>query len=138
VLYLLDTNVLSELARPRPDPIVVDWMTARRPATLSISVLTLGEIARGIALRADDARRSRLVAWAATIPLAFAGRLYPVTDAIALAWGELDGSARRSGRPLGAVDGLLLATAKVHALTLVTRNTADFARRGVAIENPWD
>jgi toxin FitB len=136
-MFLLDTNVLSELARRRPAPSVLEWVGAQRPHALSISVLTLGEIARGIELRADDVRREQLRAWAATIPRAFAGRVHAVTEDIALAWGELDAEARRSGRPLGTVDGLLLATAQAHSLTLVSRNTSDCAGRGIPVLDPW-
>ena len=136
--YLLDTNVLSEPARPRPDPGVLEWLRAQRPGELAISVLTLGEIRKGIALLAGGERREILDAWLSSeLPLQFTGRVLPVNEEVALAWGDLSASARQAGRPLPVIDGLLLATASVHGLTLITRNEGDCRDRGVPIYNPW-
>lgn len=137
--YLLDTNVLSELVRPEPDARVVTWLEARPPLDLAISVLTLGELTRGVRLLSAGRRRAALERWIAVdLAQQFRGRLLVVNDAVTVAWGGLAAEARHAGRTLPVIDGLLLATAAVHALTLVTRNTADCGERGVPVWNPWD
>ena len=136
--YLLDTNVLSELVKPRPDDRVSTWIDAQPPLDLGISVLSLGEVQQGIARIPAGARRAALSRWARVqLPTQFVGRLFGVDAAVAVAWGALSAQARKDGRPLSVVDGLLLATAQVHALTFVTRNLADCARRGVSLYDPW-
>lgn len=133
--YLVDTNVLSELRRKQPHPQVVAWFTGRPCHTLFISVLTLGEIRKGIERLNDVARQQPLLDWLEVeLSNYFLGRLLPVDALVTDRWGRLLGSA---GRPLPAVDSLLAATALHHDLTLVTRNTADFAGTGVALINPW-
>lgn len=129
--YLIDTNVLSELCRKQPDPGVVEWF-ARHPAhSLYLSVLTLGEIRKGIEGVADATRRQALLDWLETeLPAFFAERLIAVADR----WGRLIAHA---GRPLPAIDSLLAATALEHDLVLVTRNTKDFAGLPVEVFNPW-
>lgn len=136
--FLLDTNVLSEPARPDPDPRVVAWLDAQSVIDLAISTLTLGEIAKGIELLPSGGRRERLATWLATeLPGQFTGRLLAVDERVALAWGRLAAEGRRQGRELPVIDGLLLATAMVHSLTLVTRNERDCSERGVPVLNPW-
>ena len=136
--YLLDTNVLSEAARPEPDPGVVEWLDRQPVLDLAISVLTLGEIRKGVELLADGRRRTRLSEWLdRELPRQFEGRVLPVDDAVAHEWGRLSARGRREGRELPVVDGLLLATAAAHRLVFVTRNEADCRDRGVEIHNPW-
>ena len=136
--FLLDTNVLSEAVRPEPDPGVVTWLEAQSTLDLSISVLTLGEIRKGIPLLADGGKHDRLHQWLrAELTRQFTDRVLPVDEAVALAWGHLDAEGRDAGRQLPVIDGLLLATAQVHDLTLVTRNERDCSDRGVAVLNPW-
>jgi len=138
VTFLLDTVVLSEPAKPLPNPGAVAWLRAQPPLELRVSVLTLGEIERGIALLASGRRRQELRVWVQTeLPRQFAGRILPVDEAVARAWGRLAAEGGRGGRPLPVIDGLLLATASVHDLTLVTRNERDCAERGVPVHNPW-
>ncbi len=133
--YLIDTNVLSELRRKAPDPGVVDWFSQRPPATLHLSVLTLGELRKGIEGISDEARRQSLIDWLETdLPTFFMGRILPVDGAVADHWGRL---AAAAGRPLPAIDSLLAATALRHGLVLVTRNIKDFAGLPVHIFNPW-
>ena len=133
--YLVDTNVLSELRRKQPQPEVVAWFTQRPRQTLYLSVLTLGEIRKGIE-RLDAARQQPLLDWLEVeLPNYFLGRLLAVDAHTADRWGRLLASA---GRPLPAVDSLLASTALQHDLTLVTRNTADFAGTGVRLINPWN
>lgn len=134
--YLLDTNVLSELRRKSPDPHVVAWMEQRPALSLYLSVLTMGEIRRGVENVTDLPRRQALQDWLENdLPAFFAGRILPITDRVADCWGRLLAEA---GRPLPAVDSLLAATAVTHRLTLVTRNVKDFNGIAVHIVNPWD
>jgi len=138
VRFLLDTNVISELVRPSPAPGVVEWVRAQSALDLLLSVLTLGELEKGIRALAVGARRDRLTRWAQTeLPAQFLGRVLSVNQGVAVTWGALTATARAAGRPLPVIDGLLLATAGAHRLTLVTRNVSDCAGRGVAVLDPW-
>jgi len=133
--YLVDTNVLSELRRRSPDPGVVAWFSARPAATLFLSVLTLGEIRKGIEAVADTERRLKLIDWLEIeLPAFFIGRVLAIDAAVADRWGRLVAAA---ARPLPAVDSLLAATAIEHDLALVTRNVRDFARLPVQVLDPW-
>ena len=133
--YLIDTNVLSELRRKVPDPHVVDWLAHRPASTLYISVLTLGEIRKGIEGVNDEARKQSLIDWLETdLPAFFMGRVIGIDMNIADRWGRLVAVA---GRPLPAIDSLLAATALEHDLVLVTRNAKDFLSLPVQIFNPW-
>jgi predicted nucleic acid-binding protein len=136
--YLLDTNVISEAVTPRPNPAVMRWGLGQSSLDLFVSVLSFGEIRKGIELRFRDARRAELENWlSSTLPAQFRGRILPIDQDIALEWGRLSAEGQKSGRVLPAIDGLLLATATVHGMTLVTRNERDCAGRGTAIFNPW-
>jgi predicted nucleic acid-binding protein len=136
--YLLDTNVLSELTKRPPEPKVAAWVSDQSPVDLFASVLTIGEITKGIASMGDGRRRDELRAWA-TQDLArmFFGRLLAVDEAVAREWGRIAAEGKRAGRPTDVVDGLLIATASVHGLVLVTRNERDCIDRGVPVLNPW-
>lgn len=134
--YLIDTNVLSELRRKSPDPSVARWFADRPAGTLYLSVLTLGELRKGVERLADPARRLALLDWLETeLPAFFTGRLLVVDAAVADRWGYLQA---RAGRPLPAIDSLLAATAMRHGLVFVTRNVRDVADLGVQVFNPWD
>ena len=134
--YLIDTNVLSELRRKAPDPGVVTWFSQRPPTTLHLSVLTLGEIRKGIEGVGDEVRKQTLIDWLETdLPTFFTGRILDVNGAVADRWGRLVAAA---GRPLPTIDSLLAATALEHDLVLVTRNTKDFAGLPVEVFNPWN
>ena len=136
--FLLDTNVLSEPARPSPDQGVLSWLRDVDPLDAYLSVLTLGEIEKGVSLMAPGPRKAALGQWLAHgLPERFPGRILPVNRAVALAWGDLDAEGQRTGRPLPVVDGLLLATARAHQLTFVTRNLRECGDRGVPVLNPW-
>lgn len=127
--------MVSELRRKAPDPGVVDWFTKRPPSTLFLSVLTLGEIRKGIESAPDARRRQALTDWLETdLPLFFTGRILSVYASASDRWVRLVGAA---GLPLLAIDSLLAATAMVHDLVLVTRNTKDFAGLLVQLVNPW-
>lgn len=136
--FLLDTNLLSELLRPRPDAGVVAWTREQSPLDLYVSALSFGEIRKGVDLRAPDSRRDEIDSWLSdSLPAQFRGRVVPVDEAVALEWGRIAAEGQKQGRVLPVIDGLLLATAAVHGMTLVTRNERDCAGRGVPTLNPW-
>lgn len=133
--YLIDTNVLSELRRRDPDVNVVRWLESRPATTLYLSVLTLGELRKGIELLPEGARKRRLLDWLEVdLPGFFTGRLLPIDAQVADRWGHL---VAQAGRPLPAIDSLLAATALTHGLTLVTRNRRDFQHPGLVVIDPW-
>ncbi len=135
--FLLDTNIIFELVRPRPEPKVKTWVAATGEDLLYLSVLTLGEIRKGIASLKDASRRVRLEAWLdGDLAVRFAGRILAIDLAVAGRWGRLVAQADLKSR-LPVIDGLLAATALQHNLTLVTRNTKDVAETGVPVFNPW-
>jgi predicted nucleic acid-binding protein len=139
VSFLIDTNVISEITKPRPDPKVVAFLHETDEDRLFISVITLGELRRGVALKAEGKAKSSLDAWLrADLRERFSGRIVDITAAIADEWGELMGDAKRRGITLHAMDGFLAATARTHDKTFVTRNVRDFAPFGVQLLNPWD
>ena len=133
--YLIDTNVISELTRKRPSERVVKWLDGMPPDRLYVSVLTLGELRKGVAALPAGARRDRMGAWLdADLPAWFEDRVFPIDGDVADVWGRM---LAQIGRPVGAVDSLIAATAMRHGLRVVTRNTADFQFPGLAVENPW-
>lgn len=135
---LLDTNVLSEVRRPKPDPHVLAWLDGLDEDRAFISVASIGELRRGVALMAEGRRRAALAAWLADdLPARFAGRILSIDPPIAERWGDLMAAAQRTGCALSVMDGFFAATALAHALTLATRNTKDFAALGVPLFDPW-
>jgi predicted nucleic acid-binding protein len=135
VAYLLDTNVVSELRKSAPDRNVAAWAAANARAGIFISALVIGEIRHGIEkVRDRDPRQAdSLEAWLDTLVVTYQDRVLPVTVAVADEWGQLNAMSP----PPPAIDGLMAATAKVHHLTLVTRNIADVAGAGVPLVNPF-
>ena len=137
--FLLDTNCISEAVRVRPDPNVGNWVRVVDQALLYLSVLTLGEIRKGLAGLAQGTRRTRLETWLEIeVHARFSGRILPIDAAVADRWGLLAVDAKRKGKPLSTVDALLAATALHHNLTIVTRNVADFTSLSVPVLNPWE
>jgi predicted nucleic acid-binding protein len=136
--FLLDTNCISELVRPRPEPRVVEWMEATDETILNLSVLTLGEIRKGVAALPQGKRRTHLETWIEVELLArFAGRVLPINVAIADRWGLIAAETKRKGKALPVIKGLLAATALHHNLTVVSRNASDFTNTQVQVLNPW-
>jgi toxin FitB len=139
VSFLVDTNVISEAAKPRPNPQVIAFLHETDEDRLFISVITLGELRRGVALKTDGRVKSALDAWLRGDLLErFSGRIVDITIPVADLWGELMADAKQRGIGLHAMDGFLAATARVHNQTLVTRNVKDFAPFGLPLVNPWD
>ena len=137
--FLLDTNCISELVRRKPEPRVLEWMEAADEAMLYLSVLTLGEIRRGAALRPQDKRRRQLDTWLEVeLSARFAGRVLPVDAAVSDRWGWLTAAAERRGKKLPVIDALLAATALHYNLTVISRNTIDFVNAQVRVLNPWE
>lgn len=136
---LLDTNVLSEVQRPAPSAKVLAWLDTIDEDRAFISVASIAELRRGVALLEDGRRRTALAAWLAQdLPERFAGRVLPIDHAVAERWGDLMAQSRRSGVALSVMDGFFAATALANNLTLVTRNVKDFVAFGVLLLNPWD
>ncbi|HMD40600.1 MAG TPA: type II toxin-antitoxin system VapC family toxin [Candidatus Acidoferrum sp.] len=136
--YLLDTNCISEIVRLHPQPRVMAWIDAADESLLYLSVLTLGEIRKGLAALPQGKRRTQLETWLdVALRARFSGRILSVDSHVADRWGWLAANAKRAGKPLAVIDGLLAATALHHNLTLVSRNTSDFAHLHVPLLNPW-
>ncbi|WP_326598431.1 type II toxin-antitoxin system VapC family toxin [Streptomyces sp. NBC_01803] len=133
-MYLLDTNVVSELRRHRPDPHVAAWIREVPDRSVFLSTLIIGEIRKGIenVRHRDGARARTLDLWLEDLRHRYADRVLPVTADIAEAWGRLSAPHR-----VPVIDGLLAATALVHDLTLVTRNVKDVRRTGVRLRDPF-
>ena len=136
--FLLDTNIVSELVKRKPEPRVAAWIDSIDENLLHLSVLTFGEIRKGIASLRDTSRRIALEAWLdGDLTLRFADRILPITRTVADRWGRLAADAVAARAPLPVIDGLLAATALDQSLTLVTRNTKDVSVTGVPLFDPW-
>ncbi|MBB4480580.1 type II toxin-antitoxin system VapC family toxin [Rhizobium etli] len=135
---LLDTNVLSEVTKPNPDMRVLAWLDQLDEDRSFISIVSIAEIRRRVTLMDEGRKRDALAEWLARdLPQRFERRIIPVDEPVALAWGDLMGRAKRSGRGLSSMDGLIAATAVAHDLTLATRNTRDFEGFGIELIDPW-
>ncbi|MCS7290667.1 MAG: type II toxin-antitoxin system VapC family toxin [Roseiflexus sp.] len=137
--YLLDTNVISELISRRPDPKVIAWIDALDPDAVYLSVITIGEIQKGVEKLPDTKRKRTIQEWLHNdLLLRFHGRITPITTSVALTWGTLTATLERNGRLLPAIDSLVAAIARDGGYVLVTRNSRDFAGAGIPVINPWD
>jgi predicted nucleic acid-binding protein len=137
--FLLDTNVVSEMVKPKPEARVVAWMEAQVPATLFLPAQTIGELVRGARKIKENDRRARLERWIENdLADQFDGRILPFDDAAAVLWGRLMGDGDRKGQTPAAADAQIAAVALQNELTLVTRNIKDFRRFDLALINPWE
>jgi len=137
--WLLDTCLISELVKSDPAASVIAWVEACDEAALFLSVITLGELEKGIAKLRPSARRTRLESWVRRdLTERFQGRILAVDHAVATRWGAVLGAAELRGEPLPVIDALIAATALVHDQTVVSRNTIDLARCGARCFDPWN
>ena len=137
--WLLDTCVISELIKPRRDPNVIAWLDRCDERRLYLSVLTIGELQKGISKLSNGPRKTELHDWVDhELTDRFSARLLGITISIAVIWGKMQGNAERNGECLPVIDSLLAATAAVHNLIIVTRNIRDLERCGARVFNPWD
>jgi len=135
VSYLIDTCALSELRRPKPDENVIRWFEETAQNGLYLSVLTLGEIRKGVESLRDIRRRDKIMNWLEhELPVWFEDRILPIDAGVADEWGHL---LAKVGGSIPAIDSLIAATALHHRLTIVTRNVADFDYAGLDVFNPW-
>lgn len=136
--FLLDTNVLSEVTRQLPDKHVLKWLHRLDEDRSFISVVSIAEIRRGVVLMDEGKKRVALSEWLARdLPERFEKRILPIDETIALAWGDLMGMAKRKGRGLSSMDGMIAATAMTRELILATRNVRDFKGFGIELIDPW-
>ena len=136
---LLDTSVISELVKKTPHDGVLAWLSRQDEESLYLSVLTIGELEKGIVKLRVSARRDRLRSWVTRdLAARFADRVLPIDIPVATRWGALTGDAEKHGSPLPVIDSLIAATALEHGFSVVTRNIADFERCGVPCVNPWE
>ena len=136
--YLLDTCLISELVKREPNPAVLSWLDARDEQTLFLSVLTLGELQKGISKLPDGARKDELRAWVEhDLVERFVGRMLTIDQETAQCWGQLQGESEQRGETLPVMDSLIAASAKTHGLMVVTRNVKDMERCQVRGCNPW-
>jgi toxin FitB len=137
VNFLLDTNAVSEWVKPRPNPGLIGWSESADEDRIFLSVVSLAELRYGVERMAPGRRRSRLEQWLQhELALRFEGRILPVDANVAEAWGRTVSRSEAAGRPIGAMDALLAATAETHQLTLVTRNVSHFPLLKTVL-NPW-
>jgi len=138
VTYLLDTCVISELVAKRPNPSVVTWIDTQLPTDLHLSVITIGEIAKGTSKLAPSRRKDSLTTWLnQTLPNRFGERILGIDTATMMLWGDMVGRLEKQGTPMPLLDSLIAAIAIQNSLRLVTRNTDDFAATGIVMLNPW-
>lgn len=136
--YLLDTCVISELVKPVPNAAVIAWLENIPSDTLFLSVLTIGELRKGLVKLPDSKKKMQLTLWLNTLLEEYQERLLPVDMLVAETWGILQGNAEKAGKPMSSFDGLIAATASAHHLTVVTRNEGDFEPSHVPLINPWE
>jgi tRNA(fMet)-specific endonuclease VapC len=136
--YVLDTNVISELIAKQPNPRVIEWLDSLDPTTLYLTVITLGEIRKGIEKLPPSKRRDDVKEWLeADLLLRFQGKILEITTEVMLVWGELTGRLENEGKPLAAIDSLIAAIVLAGNYSLITRNDSDFQHTGITIINPW-
>lgn len=134
---LLDTCVLSELRRPAGDAGVRQAVESLDSKDMFVSVISIGEISKGISLLRESSRKHALQSWLDTLEGQYADRLLPIDTETSRLWGELTAAAQKAGRTVHASDGLIAATARRHGLRVMTRNTSDFEHAGALVVNPW-
>jgi len=137
--YLLDTNVISELLKKEPDRRVLGWIEEQEEEALFLSVITFGELQKGVSKLSDQTRAGRLQTWVdQDLAARFEGRILSLDLDVLLTWGRIQGNSEKDGNPLPVMDSLIAATALAHHLTVATRNVKDMERCQAPVHNPWD
>ena len=137
--YLLDTCVISEFVKPKPERRVIDWLNSIDPESVYLSAVTIGEIQFGISNRPPSNRRTELEAWLnEALPQQFGGRVLALDADTFVTWGKMTAEQKRKGELQSIMDSLIAATALEHKMVLVTRNVADFKVGNLSILNPWE
>ncbi len=135
--YLLDTCVISELVKPKPNSHVVDWLNSIPSERLFLSVVTISEVRKGITKLPDSKRKDLLSSWLDSLLEDYDNRIHTINLIVAENWGIMLGKAEQNGTPMASIDSLIAATAYTHNLVLITRNVHDFEPSNVPIQNPW-
>ena len=136
--YLLDTCVISEIIKPKPNKNVISWLTNQDESKLFLSVLTFGEIEKGIEKAPDKVRKKKLKLWVEEdLKQRFEGRVLPIDLKTTTQWGTLQGKSEQAGKPMSAIDGLIAVSGLVNNCVVVTRNTLDMEQSTVELFNPW-
>jgi len=139
VKYLLDTCVISELIKPEPHSGVFDWLNSQNEEDIYLSVLTIGEIQKGITKLTDSPKKKILQKWMdSDLQQRFDDRIINISNEIALCWGKIQGEAEQKGRKMSVIDSLIAATGIVYDCVIVTRNVADIETSGCRLFNPWE
>ena len=136
--YLLDTCVISEIIKPKPDENVTSWLESQKENSLYLSVLTFGEIEKGIEKASDQIRKQKLRLWVEDdLKKRFEGRIIPIDFSIAAEWGKIQGKAELLGKPMPTMDGLIAVSGLVRQCIVVTRNISDMEQSSAELFNPW-
>ncbi len=137
--YLLDTCVISEMIKPKPDKNVISWLEEQNENSLYLSVLTFGEIEKGIEKASNQIRKQKLRLWVEDdLKKRFEGRIIPISFSIAAEWGKIQGKAELLGKPMPTMDGLISVSGLVSQCTVVTRNISDMEQSSAELFNPWE
>ena len=136
--YLLDTCVISEVIKRKPSSNVIKWIKQEEESNFFISVLTIGELHKGIEKLDKSKRKEELHNWVENdLKERFCNRIIDIDMQVAMIWGKIQGMTERVGKPMPAIDSLIAATGITHHLTVVTRNTSDMKESGAVLLNPW-
>ena len=136
--YLLDTCVVCEIVKPCPNGFLIEWLHETPSDRLYISVLTIGEIRKGVSKLPGSKKKAKLTEWLNTLIEDYRDRIIPVDLAASEAWGEMQSKAEKEGHMLSTIDGLIASIARTHNLILVTRNESDFQECDIPLFNPWE
>ncbi len=137
--YLLDTCVISELIKRTPNKKVLSWLQNQEEGNLYLSILTFGEIQKGIEKAPDEIRKVKLKNWLEEdLKKRFHGKIIPINLNVVMKWGEIQGIAEKLGKTMPTIDGLIAASALVNHCTVITRNTSDMEASLVELLNPWE
>ena len=136
--YLLDTCVISELIRKKPNQGVVNWLSDKEEYSLFLSVLTIGEIKKGISKLPNSKKKEELGRWLIQLQKRFDDRIIPIDSDVSLKWGQVQGDLEKNGKSMPSIDALIACTGLVHNLIIVTRNAKDIERSKIETIDPWE